>query len=152
MSIDYIVASLPALEFGSPPPLTWERFVSACGGEDAFRSGMRAWADIDIQLRNAVAEARGGAEWKRPAAGCSIYWKGRVAACFQESDVAKRDEMLDKVRWDAAGELAKPSDPLGRGALAAYAVRLGISLRRAAISRERGVAAFDRILAPAKED
>ena len=63
---------------------------------------------------------------------------------------AKRDELLDKVWWDAAGELASPSSPLGRGALAAYAVRLRIAIRRDGISREKGNEAFDRLTAETK--
>ena len=147
MSVDYIVASLPVLEFGAPAPMTWERFESLSGGTRLCASGLRKWADVETQLRNAVAEARGGADWKRPAEGCSLYWRNRVLACFQEKDVARRDEMLDRTWWDAAGELTQPSSPLGSGALATYAVRLKIALRRAKISKDVGSAAFDRLTA-----
>ena len=147
MSVDYIVASLPVLEFGTPAPMTWERFESLSEGTSLCASGLRKWADIETQLRNAVAEARGGADWKRPAEGCSLYWRNRVLACFQEKDVARRDEMLDRTWWDAAGELTQPSSPLGSGALATYAVRLKIALRRAKISKDVGSAAFDRLTA-----
>ena len=148
MMTDYLVSSLPALAFGAPAPLSWERFRELAGDE-----GCRLppeWTDLETQLRNAVAEARGGERFKRPSEGCSIYWRDRVAACFQEKDVAKRDELLDKVWWDAAGELASPSSPLGRGALAAYAVRLKIAIRRDGISREKGNEAFDRLTAETK--
>ena len=150
---DYIVASLPALAFGAPPPITWEKFVETCGGDNSpvlrsMREGK--WADLETQLRNAVAQARGGERWKRPAAGCSLYWKNRVLACFQEKDVARRDEMLDRVWWDAAEELADPASPLGEGALAAYAVRLSIAVRRSRMSKESGNAAFDRLTAETK--
>ena len=97
-----------------------------------------------------MAAARGGAKYARPARGCSIHWRDRVVACFQENDVAKRDEMLDRVWWDAAGELTSPSDPLGKGALATYAVRLRIAERRARISPEAGDAAFDSLTAATK--
>lgn len=149
MSIDYIVSSLPALAFGQPAPLSWARFVEICGGEESVPRPA-AWADFETQLRNAAAEARGGERYKRPAQGCSLYWKNRVLACFQEKDVARRDEMLDRVWWDAAGELTAVASPLGKGTLATYAVRLGIALRRTAISRERGSAAFDRLTAETK--
>ena len=152
MSVDYIVSSLPALEFGAPAPMTWERFESVSGGAGAIASATERWRDIETQLRNAAAEARGGAEMKRPASGCSLYWRNRVLACFQEKDVAKRDELIDRAWWDAAGELTAPSDPLGSGALATYAVRLRISLRRSRISAEAGSAAFDRLVAATKRD
>ena len=148
MTTDYLVSSLPALAFGAPAPLSWERFRELAGDDGCALPP--AWSDLETQLRNAVAEARGGERFKRPAEGCSIYWRDRVAACFQEKDVARRDELLDKVWWDAAGELASPSSPLGRGALAAYAVRLKIALRRDGISREKGNEAFDRLTAETK--
>ena len=148
MTTDYLVSSLPALAFGAPAPLSWERFRELAGDDGCALPP--AWSDLETQLRNAVAEARGGERFKRPAEGCSIYWRDRVAACFQEKDVAKRDELLDKVWWDAAGELASPSSPLGRGALAAYAVRLRIAIRRDGISREKGNEAFDRLTAETK--
>ena len=146
MSVDYIVSSLPALSFGAGAPLTWEKFVATCGGEPDAAT----WTDLEAQLNNAMAEARGGEKYKRPATGCSLYWKNRVLACFQERDVLKRDEMLDRVRWDAAGELTPPADPLGKGALLTYAVRLKIALKRAAISAEAGNAVFDRLTSATK--
>ena len=88
---------------------------------------------------------RGGAGFKRPTEGCSLYWRRRVADCFAEKDVARRQDLLDKTWWDAAGELADVASPLGEGALAAYAVRLKIATRRAKASGESGLAAFDRL-------
>ena len=148
MSVDYIVSSLPTLAFNAPAPLSWEDFVSRGGGAPAPQA--KIWTDLETQLRNAVAEARGGERFKRPADGCSLYWKNRVLSCFQEKDVAKRDELLDRVWWDAAGELTPPSEPLGKGALATYAIRLKIALKRTAISKESGNAAFDRLTAETK--
>lgn len=150
MSIDYIVSSLPALSFGAPAPLSPARLRETCGGvwPDVVEPLLRRdWADLDVQLRNAIAEARGGERYRRPARGCSQYWRSRVLACFQESDVMRREEFLDRVRWDAAGELTQPADPLGPGALATYAVRLEIIARRDRISAEAGGAAFDRLTA-----
>ena len=149
MTTDYIVSSLPALQFGAPAPMAAEAFEALAG--DAAKRALVPWKDLETQLRNALAEARGGgAKFRRPAEGCSVYWRKRVLDCFAEKDVAKRDEMLDRVWWDAAGELVKPSDPLGPGALAAYAVRLKVALRRSKISRDAGNAAFDAVVAVAK--
>ena len=148
MSIDYIVSSLPTLAFNAPAPISWESFVS--GGGVVSTKLEKTWTDLETQLRNAVAEARGGERFKRPADGCSLYWKNRVLACFQEKDVLKRDELLDKVWWDAAGELTPPSAPLGAGALTTYAIRLKIALKRSKISTEAGNASFDRLTAETK--
>ena len=148
MSVDYIVASLPSLAFGAPAPLTWEKFVAVGGMVDPALQAV--WNDLETQLRNAVAEARGGENRKRSADGCSLYWKNRILACFQEKDILKRDELIDRVWWDAAGELTPPAAPLGKGALATYAIRLKIALKRTKISQEAGNAAFDRLTAETK--
>ena len=149
MSTDYIVSSLPALSFNAPAPISWEKFVAAA--PDAERILARTtWNDLETQLRNAMAEARGGEKYRRAADGCSLYWRNRVLACFQEKDVARRDEMIDRAWWDAAGELTPPSSPLGQGALATYAVRLKIAIRRSKISKDAGTAAFDRLVAATK--
>jgi len=147
MSVDAIVAGLPALRFGDPAPISWDLFLEKCGAESAWAVralGEGAWADLEAQLRNAMVDARGGdAKYRRAADGCSLYWRDRVRACFQEADVLRRDELLDRVWWDAAGELTPPAAPLGRGALLTYAVRLKIALKRSAVSTERGGEVFD---------
>ena len=148
MTVDYTVSSLPTLAFGASAPISWEKFVAAGGMVDPALA--REWSDLETQLRNAMAEARGGERDKRPADGCSLYWKNRVLACFQEKDVFKREELIDRVFWDAAGELTPPAAPLGKGALATYAIRLKIALRRSQISTEAGNAAFDRLTAETK--
>ena len=147
MTTDYIVASLPRLAFGEGAPMTWEAFT-AVAGEDAIPA---RWTDLETQLRNAMAQARGGGEKHlRAAEGCDLYWRNRVTAAFQEKDALKRDELLDRVWWDAAGELTPSSSPLGKGALATYAVRLKIALKRSRIDREAGNAAFGRLAAETK--
>lgn len=148
MSIDFLVASLPTLAFDAPAPMSWEAFAD-CGGAIAPTLAAK-WNDLETQLRNAMAEARGGEQFRHPADGCSLYWKNRVMACFQEKDVMKRETLLDRVWWDAAEELTPPSAPLGAGALATYAVRLKIALKRSKISKDKGNETFDRLTAETK--
>ena len=148
MSTDFIVSSLPTLAFNAPAPISWEAFASHGGAVPPPQE--EKWRDLETQLRNALAEARGGERFKRPANGCSLYWKNRVLACFQEKDVLKRDELIDRVWWDAAGELTDVTAPLGAGALATYAIRLKIALKRTRISTDTGNAAFDRLTAETK--
>ncbi len=149
MTIDYLVSSLPTLSFDAPAPLSWARFVAACGGTAPAETG---WTDLETQLRNAMAEARGGEKYKRPADGCSVYWRNRVLACFQEQDPLRRETLLDKTWWDAAGEMTDVTAPLGKGALLTYAIRLKIALKRSKISTDAGNAAFDRLTAETKRD
>ena len=150
MSTDYIVSSLPSLAFGAPAPLSWEKFVEAVGGATFLSHLTNSFNDLETQLRNAMAEARGGEKYRRPASGCSLYWKNRVLACFQEKDVLKRETLIDRVWWDAAEELTNVTSPLGAGALATYAIRLKIALKRSKISPDGGNAAFDRLTAETK--
>lgn len=141
MTVDYIVASLPSLVFGNPAPMTWEKFAEFTG----YAGHPAKWREMETALRNAMAEARGGERMKRPSSVCSLYWKNRVLACFQERDIAKREELLDRAWWDAAEELTPLTNPLSAGALATYAVRLEIALKRDKISPKRGNAVFDRL-------
>jgi hypothetical protein len=141
MTVDYILSSLPALTFGDKAPMSWERFTEIAGG--SYDPG--AFSDLETQIKNAIAEARGGEKYRRPAEGVSLYWRNRTLACFQEHDVAKRERMLDKVRWDAAGELADPASPLGRGALATYAERLKLLIKNSRFSAADGEKALSRL-------
>jgi hypothetical protein len=150
MTVDYTVASLPELSFTAPAPITWERFCELVGGEGEVKRLEERFSDLDVQLRNAMAEARNGEDCKRPAQGCSLFWKNRISACFSEKDVASREKALDRVRWDAAGELTPPASPLGKGALATYAIRLKIALKRSAVSSDDGRAVFDKMMEETK--
>lgn len=169
MAADYLIASLPPLAMDGPAPLTMERFLSACRdqiGEKAT-AGIEAalacapsshpvaerWRDLETQLRNAAAAERARiagqdpAKWRRPATGCALYWTNRVTAAFQEKDPAKRERMLDLVRWDAAGELTQPASPLSSAAAFTYAIRLAISIRRSAMGTDAGNEVFNRLTA-----
>lgn len=150
MNVYYTVASLPELSFSQPPAISWEKFCEIVGGEEVAAKLEEGFANLDALLRNAIAQARDGADFMRPQEGCSVYWKNRILACFREKDVALRETALDRVRWDAAGELTPPENPLGRGALATYAVRLKIALRRAAVSSSGGMEIFDKMMAETK--
>ena len=81
----------------------------------------------------------------RPTKVCSLYWYNRMLACFQEKDTLKRDELVDRVWWEAADELTDAGAPLGPGALATYAIRLKIAIKRSKISKDAGMTAFDRL-------
>ena len=86
----------------------------------------------------------------RATAGLSLYWQNRVTAAFGEKNPLKREALLDRVWWDAAAELTDVASPLGKGALATYAVRLKIAVKRAKISAQSGNEAFDRLTAETK--
>ncbi len=149
MPIDYIVSSLQPLTFDGDAPYTWDEFLALMPGGSAPAASKR-WTDLETQLRNAMAAARGGDKFRRAAEGCDLYWQNRVTAAFQEKDPLKRETLLDRVWWEAAGELAPPASPLSRGALETYAIRLKIALRRNSISREHGDDVFGKLTAAAE--
>ena len=150
MPIDYIVASLQPLMFDGPAPYDWDRFLAMM--PDGFEmpdavagTGSPRWRELETQLRNAMAAARGGDKYRRTASGCELYWQNRIAAAFQERNPLKRESLIDRVWWDAAGELTPVSSPLSKGALETYAIRLKIVLKRNSIIRETGDAIFGRL-------
>lgn len=150
MPIDYIVASLQPLAFDGPAPYDWDRFVAMMpeGFEvpDAVAgTGPLRWRELETQLRNAMASARGGEKHRRATDGCDLYWQNRITAAFQEKNPLKRETLIDRVWWDAAGELTPVSAPLSKGALETYAIRLKIALKRNRIVRETGDAIFGRL-------
>lgn len=146
MTVDYIVSSLPLLRFDEPPQITWLQFLSIVGEDFSLPE---KWNDIETQLRNALAEVRGDVSSAREVKGCSLYWKNRIVQCYSEKDILRRQDALDKVWWDAAGELIDLVSPLGKGALFAYAVRLKIALNRSNISTQLGSLILEKCL---KED
>ena len=154
MSVDALVSSLQPLAFGAPPPYTAAEFAALAGDVEL----PHAWHDLETQIRNVIAEerarlnaARGkgeteAARWQRPAAGCDLYWQNRARAAMAEKDTLRRDEAIDRLFWDAAGELTPVASPLSHGALETYAIRLAIAQKRAALSTEAGNAAFTRLV------
>lgn len=152
MCIDYIVSSLKPLSFDEPAPYTWEQFLALL--PEGFEipdtdagTGSPRWRDLETQLRNAKAAARGGEKFMRQATGCDLYWRNRVAAAFQERNPLTRETLLDRVWWDAAGTLTPAASPLSQGALETYSIRLRISLRRNMVSKSAGNAIFDTLTA-----
>ena len=156
MPIDYIVASLQPLSFDGPAPYGWDRFIAMMpeGFEvpDALAgTGSQRWRELETQLRNAMATARGGEKYRRMTGGCDLYWQNRITAAFQEKNPLKRETLIDRVWWDAAGELTPVSAPLSKGALETYAIRLRLVLKRNRIEKETGDAVFDKLTATAEK-
>lgn len=174
MAADYLAASLRPLSFNGPAPYTHVAFTALCreqlNAKDAegivallteapsSHPLVRTWRDLDTQMRNTSATERGrllgcdAARWRRPAAGCSLFWTNRILAAFQEKDPARREDLIDRARWDAAAELTPPDQPLSAAALFTYAVRLSIVSRRAARDAVAGNEVLTRLTAASKTD
>lgn len=150
MPIDYIAASLQPLAFDGPAPYEWDRFLAMMPEgfevpDAAAGTGSPRWRELETQLRNAMAAARGGDRFRRAVSSCELYWQNRITAAFQEKNPLKRATLIDRVWWDAAGELTPVSSPLSKGALETYAVRLKIVLKRNRVSKVDGDAIFGRM-------
>ncbi len=160
--LDMCRGQLPAADMSALETLLAAETASANApspdmGEASSRHRILArWRDLDAQLRNAVAAERArlhgqdAARWRRPVEGCALFWTNRAAAAFQEKDPARRERLLDQVRWDAAGELTPPAAPLSTAAVFAYAIRLAVVLRRAARDMAAGNEVFNRLTAATK--
>ena len=66
--------------------------------------------------------------------------------------MARRERLLDQVRWDAAGDLTPPSSPLSVAAVFTYAIRLSVVLRGSARDVAAGNDVFNRLTAASKID
>lgn len=155
LPIDYIVSSLQPLAFDAPAPYDWNAFIALMPEgfeipDAAAGTGSLRWQELETQLRNAMATARGGERHCRPVSGCALYWQNRITAAFQEKNPLKRETLIDRVWWDAAGELTPVSAPLSIGALETYAIRLKIVLKRNRIEKGAGDAVFDKLTATAE--
>ncbi len=170
MSYEYLTASLPLLFWGDPPPFPAAEFRSRCVGVltpddlaaldrlldgrlDPDAPGFEgAWAAREIQLRNAAAAARGAryggdARWvRRPHPGWDGGIEQSVTDAFVKESPIEREMELDRGRWRAVEDLAR-GRPFGREAVFAFALKLRIAERWAALTDDAGRAKFDALLA-----
>lgn len=172
MNCVYLIASLPALTFLQKPPITPEAFQELCdehlGTDDARAAALlyrglepgveppvhpfaARWLDREIQLRNAVAIAR-AARRKTDAAGSirthkgfDTYIEDDVENAFDLATPLDREQALDRLRWTHLDDLAG-LDPLAVTVVLAYAVKLRIAQRWAALDSETALERVDNAL------
>ncbi len=160
MSYHYLVASLPQLFFGHPPPVSCRDFLACCDGVlsrghlallAAFLEGRLAtgsafadaWSAREIQLRNAVARFRAtrlgvdAGSFQQDHSGYDVRLVQGVAAALTKPTPLEREQGLDQERWRLAEELAL-ADPFGLGTVLAFAVKLRIAERWAALTDAAG--------------
>jgi hypothetical protein len=172
MQYYYFVASLPRLELGAPPHITEEVFREQCEAHlDAADAGasqallddamalpeasphpfVREWTNRETQLRNALSRERASrahadaAPWKRDHEGFQPDIESAAAHAFGLPDPLQRERSLDAFRWRVIEEL-QGTDEFSGDAVLAYALKLRIALRWAAISPEQGKQRADAIL------
>jgi hypothetical protein len=163
----YLIASLPGLAFSAPAPMPVSALLEEAARHldaaslDELRAVVdpsgapapvtlfgRAWQDGEIQLRNALARARGvrrGADDKKHQKahrGFRVDIERVVTEAMSRAHPLEREQALDRFRWAMAEELAA-GDAFGLPTLLGYAVRLRICERWQALSDEAGRERFE---------
>jgi len=168
MPYHYLVASLPMLFFGDPPPFSSRDFLARCTGVlasgdlavlAAIMAGRPvtgsafadAWSARETQLRNAVARSRAtrlGLDprgFQRDHPGYDAMVAQAVTDALAQPTPLGREQDLDRARWRLAEELAL-ADPFGLGTVLAFAVELRIAERWAGLTDAAGQRRFDELL------
>jgi len=182
MSCYYLIASLPRLNQGKKPLLSTDEFKLLCRSQLSARDAAAAvrlcdpppdgglckvsihpfearWQAREIQLRNAVARAR-AARRRTDAAGSlrqhegfDVWIEEAVENAFDSSNPLEREQVLDRLRWTILDELAGV-DPFTPSVVLAYAIRLRLAQRWAALNEEDAMQRVETTLnaSPEKED
>jgi hypothetical protein len=169
----YLVASLPTLTFGEKPPFTLDRFRSMVhgvltpeeerdlalvldgrdGGSDAFVDEWReASKGIELAVvKGRIARAcRLGEDCPQEAGVVAGYAGQRVEAAFEMETPLETELEIDRVRWLVLDELTRLA-PFAFKQILAYAVRLFILERWAAMREEEGLSRVEEFVDAAGE-
>lgn len=162
MNYYYLVASLTHLRMEDPPPVSTGAFRELCRHhlcpadiaaldallDDTERTPaghpyVAAWRNAVRQVRNATARLRASRLQRDPAPflrtcdGFNVWTEHAVVEAFQRPNPLERQRALDRLAWERAGELAA-GNPFSENVVFAYAVRLQIAERWAAMSDRTG--------------
>ncbi len=172
---NYLVASLPALSLDAPPPYTPDEFRFHCQGVlsegdlaelDLLLAGQaaeghaafsRQWAAGDAQIRNTAARMRGaklGVEAKpflHSHPGYAVWLDKEVTDALAKPSPLVREMGLDAARWNFVEELAL-ADPTGLPAVLAFAVKLMLVVRWAAMEEDAGRERLEELVSQLEEN
>ncbi len=169
MNYYYLVAGLPTLALGEPPPRAAADFLPACAHlvgpaeleelrralegrtEEGVTDFLRQWTRTETQLRNAAARVRAGRLSVEPGAhlqehaGWDTYVEKAVVDAYAKPNPLERELALDHFRWKMLEEMVL-MEPFGLGALLAYAIRLRMAMRWAGMQEETGREKLEKTL------
>ena len=172
---EYLVSSLPALSLAAPPPFGPDEFRFKCQGvlgdadlaeldlvlagrAAAGRSAFaQAWAAGDAQIRNTAAKMRGaklGVEAKpflKSHPGYAVWLDKEVSDALAKASPWAREMGLDQARWKYVEDLAR-QDATGLPAVLAFAVKLTLVARWAAMKEEAGRARLEQLVSQLEEN
>lgn len=169
MNYYFLVASLPALDLEEEPPFAVETFHAMCAEHlserdmavlDALLADrqngdppvlVREWRNRETRIRNALVAVRAArfkvapAPHLRPQEGISLLVESRVNDLQSRPTPLARELDLDRLRWQEAEEFAG-FDPFSIRAVMAYAVKLRLAGRWAAMDADAGTAQLDQLV------
>lgn len=169
MAYFYLVSSLPLLKLGEEPPVSSEEFFRSCDGvlsesdyadmrcilegrlDDATSDFVQKWRDMDTQLRNMLARERAADRKLDPSPyikshnGYEIVMDQAAEQAMSMDNPLDRELFLDRTRWHQLDELALDDD-FGAGAVFAFALKLKIVERWAAMDTDTGNLRVEKIL------
>jgi hypothetical protein len=170
MSYYYFAASLPALTLGSAPPITFAAFAElavqhltprdlralgelsgplTAGARHPF---VQAWRRKETELRNAAAKTRAerlkrdASSFLREQTGMDVFLQRAVADALAREAALEREFALDKLRWVLADDLTG-FNSFAIEAVLAYAVKLRLAERWAALNDAQGRRAVESLVA-----
>lgn len=171
MNLEYFISSLPMLAYGQPSPITEKAFREACATgldgklassvkvlldsfdgakpkEDVSSPWVSAWLEKDFQIRSVVARrraARLGLQGREfPAVVTDTRIEPAVNAAFDEINPLRREEAIDRLRWQLADEM-QGYQPISENVVLAYAVKLKLILRFQSLNPELGKTKFSEL-------
>lgn len=171
----YLVSSLPTLSLAAPPPFSPGEFRFHCQGVlsqadlaelDLLLAGKsaegrtefsRAWAGGDAQIRNTAAKARGaklGVEAKpflHSHPGYAVWLDKEVGDALAKASPLEREMGMDGARWKFVEDLAR-ADASGLPAVLAFAVKLMLVARWAAMKEEAGRERLEKLVSQLEEN
>lgn len=168
MNLEYFISSLPALSYGQPAQITEAAFREACvtgldgavaasvaalldgspfaGG--ASSAWVEAWNGKEAEIRLAVARRRAARLGVPPPETLACVMDTRIEpavnAAFEEVNPLRREEALDRLRWQLADEM-QGVQPFSENVIYAYAVKLRLVLRFQSLSPEAGKIVFSQL-------
>lgn len=172
MSCFYLIASLPALAVMQKPTIASEDLLSLCEAQLGTSAATAVawlsqenvlsppppahpfvtdWVARETQLRNAVARMRATRQKRdaagsiRPHSGFDVRIEHAVEAAFDAPTPLEREASLDRLRWSILDELAGV-DPFSERVVLAYAVKLRMAQRWAALDPSTGMKRLDQAI------
>lgn len=173
MSLNYyLMASVPAVAFDAPAPMTPAVFLARCREHldpaaatlveqaDAptppKNRFLRDYRNAETLLRNCVAWERASRldkdvdDYVREASGCDPLLERLVGEAFNRPTPLERERALDRIRWNLIDELAG-FNPFSQEAVLAYALKLRIASRWDRMDDKTGAAHADHVVLQASQ-